>query len=216
MVWIDKTRVATRTCVAMMNVDPSGQLNAAGGGYGPPGGAPPGGFGGPPPGGFGGPPPGAPPGGFGGPPPGAPPGGFGGPPPGAPPGGYGGPPAGAPPGGYGPPAGAPPGGAFGAPPPGAPPGGGFGAPPPGGGGPKKNSTLAIVSLVAGILGVTLCCSWTIPSIVAIITGFMAKKEIKTQGLDGDMFATVGIVTGFIGVVGALGVYIWYIVMMVLS
>jgi len=186
----------------MMNNEPNRQINAQGGGYGPPGG-----FGGPPPGGFGGPPPGAPPGGFG-PPPGAPPGGFG-----------------------APPAGPPPGGGFGAPPPaGGPPAGGFGSPPPAGGpapygappgpsaaGPKKNSTLAVVSLVTGILAVLPCCNLYIMWLVAIITGFMAKSEIKKNpNLTGDGMATGGIVLGALGFLIIIGLTILQLATGVLS
>jgi hypothetical protein len=61
------------------------------------------------------------------------------------------------------------------------------------------SSVAIVSLIAGILGLTL-----VPiagSIVAIITGFMAKKEIRESGgtMGGDGLATAGLVTGWLGV-----------------
>ena len=186
----------------MMNNEPNRQINAQAGGYGPPGG-----FGGPPPGGFGGPPPGAPPGGFG-PPPGAPPGGFG-----------------------APPAGPPPGGGFGAPPPaGGPPAGGFGSPPPAGGpapygappgpsaaGPKKNSTLAVVSLVTGILAVLPCCNLYIMWLVAIITGFMAKSEIKKNpNLTGNGMATAGIVLGALGFLIIIGLTILQLATGVLS
>jgi hypothetical protein len=65
------------------------------------------------------------------------------------------------------------------------------------------SSVAIVSLISGILGLTL-----VPiagSIVAIITGFMAKKEIRESGgsLGGDGLATAGLVTGWLGVALAL-------------
>ncbi len=71
---------------------------------------------------------------------------------------------------------------------------GYNAPPP-----TQNSTMAIVSLIAGI------CGWTIVpiigSIVAIITGHMAKKEIKESGgrLTGDGLATGGLVLGYIAI-----------------
>lgn len=61
---------------------------------------------------------------------------------------------------------------------------------------KQDSTLAIVSLVTGILG------WTIlpflGSIVAIITGHLAKKEIRESGgrLDGDGMALAGLILGY--------------------
>ena len=65
-------------------------------------------------------------------------------------------------------------------------------------GPKKNSTLAVVSLVTGILAIIPCCNWYIMWLVAIITGFMAKSEIKKNpNLTGDGFATGGIVLGFL-------------------
>lgn len=62
----------------------------------------------------------------------------------------------------------------------------------------QTSSVAIVSLIAGILGLTL-----VPiagSIVAIITGMMAKKEIRESGgtLGGDGLATAGLVTGWLG------------------
>lgn len=68
--------------------------------------------------------------------------------------------------------------------------------------PKPNSTLAIVSLVAGLLG------WTflplLGSIAAIITGHMAKNEIKKSAdtLGGNGMATAGLILGYAAV--ALG------------
>lgn len=64
------------------------------------------------------------------------------------------------------------------------------------------STLAIVSLVAGITG------WTIlpvlGSFVAVITGHMAKSEIKKSmgQIGGDGMATAGLVLGYLSL--ALG------------
>ena len=61
----------------------------------------------------------------------------------------------------------------------------------------RTSTLAIVSLIAGITG------WTIfpllGSIVAVITGHMAKNEVRTSAgtLEGDGFATAGLIMGYI-------------------
>lgn len=63
----------------------------------------------------------------------------------------------------------------------------------------RTSTLAIISLVAGIAG------WTvlplIGSLVAIITGHMAKAEIKEQAgaLGGDGLATAGLVLGYLSI-----------------
>jgi len=65
--------------------------------------------------------------------------------------------------------------------------------------PQTNSTMAIISLVAGILGLTLFP--IIGSIIAVITGPMAKKEILASGgaLTGEGLATAGLVMGWIGI-----------------
>jgi len=60
-----------------------------------------------------------------------------------------------------------------------------------------NSTMATISMIAGILG------WTIApflgSLTAIITGHMAKKEIKESlgQIAGDGMATAGLVLGYL-------------------
>ncbi len=58
------------------------------------------------------------------------------------------------------------------------------------------STMAIVSLVAGILGWSLVP--TLGAIVAVITGHIAKNEIRNSrgALSGDGMATVGLVLGY--------------------
>ena len=126
---------------------------------------------------------------------------------------YGGPPGGGygqPPGGYGQPPGGggwdqgggygqPPGGGFG-----APPGGDFGGPPGGFGGfgppqgPQGTSTLAIVSLICGILGLTCCGFFT--GLPAIICGFMARSESeRNPNVGGGGMAIAGIVLGFLSI-----------------
>ena len=62
-----------------------------------------------------------------------------------------------------------------------------------------NSSMAVVSLVAGILGLTFFP--IIGAIVAVITGPMAKKEIReSEGtLGGEGMATAGIILGWIGI-----------------
>jgi hypothetical protein len=61
----------------------------------------------------------------------------------------------------------------------------------------QSSTLAIVSLIAGIV------SWIlvplIGAIVAVITGHMAKSEIRNSNgrLTGDGMATAGLILGYI-------------------
>ena len=66
--------------------------------------------------------------------------------------------------------------------------------------PRQTSTLAIISLVAGILGWTLA-PW-LGSVVAIITGHMARAEIRrSQGaIEGDGLAITGLVLGWASIV----------------
>ena len=69
--------------------------------------------------------------------------------------------------------------------------------------PKQNSTLAVVSLVSGLLGWTLLPF--LGSIVAIITGHMARAEIRRSPdtFDGDGLAVAGLVLGWLSI--ALGI-----------
>lgn len=62
---------------------------------------------------------------------------------------------------------------------------------------RRTSSLAVVSLVAGLLGWTLA-PW-IGSIVAIVTGHMARSEIKRdpEGVEGDGLAIAGLVLGWL-------------------
>ncbi|HRO27007.1 MAG TPA: DUF4190 domain-containing protein [Luteimonas sp.] len=62
--------------------------------------------------------------------------------------------------------------------------------------PRQTSALAVTSLIAGVLGWTLV-PW-IGSIVAIVTGHMARSEIRRapEGLDGDGLAVAGLVLGY--------------------
>ena len=64
---------------------------------------------------------------------------------------------------------------------------------------SENSTMAIVSLVAGILGLSFLPG--LASIVAIITAGMADKEIRDSGgrLEGENLAKIGRILGWIGV-----------------
>ena len=65
--------------------------------------------------------------------------------------------------------------------------------------PPPNSNMALFSLIASITGLSIFP--LIGSIVGIILGFMAKKEIRESmgALGGDTMATIGLVIGFIGV-----------------
>ena len=62
-----------------------------------------------------------------------------------------------------------------------------------------SSTLAIISLIAGILGFTFVP--VIGTIVALITGYMARNETRSipPKASGDGLATAGIVMGWIQV-----------------
>ena len=68
--------------------------------------------------------------------------------------------------------------------------------------PAQNKTLAIVSLVLGILGLTLCCGTIIPSLAAIITGFMARSKASSNPgqYGGSGLAIGGLITGVLGLV----------------
>jgi len=69
--------------------------------------------------------------------------------------------------------------------------------------PRQTSSMAVISLVMGILG------WTvlpfIGSIGAIITGHLARAEIRRrpQQLEGDGMALAGLILGWIVVIGGL-------------
>ena len=59
---------------------------------------------------------------------------------------------------------------------------------------------ALISLIAGILGLTFLP--LLGSIVAVVTGNMAKKEIRVSAgaYSGEGMATAGLVLGWIGIV----------------
>jgi uncharacterized protein DUF4190 len=67
---------------------------------------------------------------------------------------------------------------------------------------RQNSTLAVISLVTGILGWTLLPF--LGSLVAIVTGHMARKEIRQNpALEGDTMAIIGLVLGWVAVIGTV-------------
>ena len=81
----------------------------------------------------------------------------------------------------------------------------YGAPqPPAGGQPPKTSGKAIASLVTGLVGLlTICCGFlVVSSIVALVLGILARKDIAKSGgaLKGDGMALTGIITGVVGIV----------------
>ena len=75
-----------------------------------------------------------------------------------------------------------------------PPGYGYGQPSPGYNG------LAIASLV---LGVSLWWTYGVGSILALIFGLIAKRQIRERGERGGAMATAGIVLGILGIVAAI-------------
>jgi hypothetical protein len=93
-------------------------------------------------------------------------------------------------------------------PPGQPP---YGGTPPGGqqpygggyGAEPKNSGKAIASLVTGLVGLlTICCGFfVISSVVGIVMGILARKDIRQSGgqLKGEGMAMAGLITGAVGV-----------------
>lgn len=66
--------------------------------------------------------------------------------------------------------------------------------------PRETNPLALISMIAGIIGVTLLPF--LASIVAIITGHLARGEIRRNPArySGDGMAVTGLVLGYIGVV----------------
>ncbi len=62
----------------------------------------------------------------------------------------------------------------------------------------QSSSMALISMIAGICGFTILPM--IGSLVAVITGHMAKSEINRSGgtLGGGSAANIGLVLGYIG------------------
>ncbi|PKQ28718.1 MAG: hypothetical protein CVT63_01325 [Candidatus Anoxymicrobium japonicum] len=103
------------------------------------------------------------------------------------------------------------------PPPGMPPG--AGAPPPPGYTPYRRAPqtdgMAVASLVLGIAGF-FCCP-LISGILAVIFGYMARRNIKESGgaLGGDSMATAGIILGYVQLgLTLLFIAIWIITIVI--
>ncbi len=69
--------------------------------------------------------------------------------------------------------------------------------------PQQTSNLAIISLIAGILGITILPF--LGSIVAVFTGHMARKEIAESGgtLTGDGMAIAGLILGYFVIISSI-------------
>jgi hypothetical protein len=83
---------------------------------------------------------------------------------------------------------------------------------PGYGYAPKQNTLAIVSLVSGIAAFVVLP--LIASIVAVITGHMSLKQLKTSGEGGRGMALTGTILGWIGIglaaIGIVLIILWVI------
>ena len=71
---------------------------------------------------------------------------------------------------------------------------------------QRTNSLALISLIAGVVG------WTmvpfVASIVAVVTGHMARSQIRQSGgrEDGDGLAIAGLVLGYVGLaLGLIGI-----------
>jgi len=69
---------------------------------------------------------------------------------------------------------------------------------------RQSSTLAVVSMVFGVLGWTLLP--LLGSIVAIVTGHLARSEIRREPerLQGDGMAVAGLILGYAAI--AIGIF----------
>lgn len=84
-------------------------------------------------------------------------------------------------------------------------------PPPGAAGAAQSKTLAIVSLVTGILGLLCCSSIFIVGLTGVITGFMAMSKAGNNPAEygGKGLAIAGIITGGLSLL--IGVVYWVLV-----
>ena len=75
---------------------------------------------------------------------------------------------------------------------------------------RPNNSLALVSLLCGIGGVTILPF--VASIVAVITGHMARKQIRETGEGGDGMAVAGLILGWIMIAGAAAFVLFFLAM----
>jgi hypothetical protein len=76
-----------------------------------------------------------------------------------------------------------------------PPPYGYGYPPPA---PRRTNGLAVASMVLGIVWL-----YWLGSVLALVFGYIARRQIRERGDSGDGMAIAGIVLGWVGV-GILG------------
>ncbi|HEX6497776.1 MAG TPA: DUF4190 domain-containing protein [Micromonosporaceae bacterium] len=78
---------------------------------------------------------------------------------------------------------------------------------------QPTSGLAIASLVLGILGlVSGCCSFGLPSILAVVLGHIALNELKLGTKRGDGLAKAGLIMGYIVAIPAILLSVWFVVL----
>ncbi len=76
----------------------------------------------------------------------------------------------------------------------------------------ENKTLAIISLVCGILSM-LCCMWFLPGIIAVVLGIIAKNKADQNPAEygGRGMALAGIITGGISIAfGIIVSILWFL------
>jgi hypothetical protein len=80
----------------------------------------------------------------------------------------------------------------------------------------KTSTLAIISLIGGITGLTILPF--LGAIVAVITGHMAQSEIKKSGgmITGKGMATAGLILGYLAIAGGICVFCFLVILPLLG
>lgn len=75
---------------------------------------------------------------------------------------------------------------------------------------EQKKTMAIWSLVMGILSVTICCGGFLPAILAIVFANISKKNNE----DGAGMAKAGMIMGIVGIVLGVLAIIFYIIYVV--
>ena len=70
-------------------------------------------------------------------------------------------------------------------------------PPPGPPVPPRTNTLAIIALVAGIA--QFFGFWLLGTIPAVVCGYIARRQIRETGEQGDGMALAGVVLGWVGI-----------------
>jgi hypothetical protein len=66
-------------------------------------------------------------------------------------------------------------------------------------------------MILGIVGLaTVCCSFGVPSLIAVILGHVALREIRASGKGGHGMAVAGLTTGYITLAPAIALSIWVV------